>query len=102
MPIFVYEVLENGKPTGEELEIDQATGDNPLSLHPFTRQKIRRKLNIPNVNVEYTSQKEKKISDPNYISSKGFSKYEKDKISGNYYKIAGSAGPDEIIKQKKP
>lgn len=98
MPIFVYDIFEDNKPTGEILEVEQSLNDKPLEIHPFTKQKLKRRLNNPNLITEYTSQKEKKLTDPNYVSSKGFTKYERDKNSGNYYKISGGTGPEQIIK----
>jgi hypothetical protein len=96
MPINIYEILENGRPTGELLEVEQRLSDSPLTHHPITKQQIRKQLSTPNLNIEYTDGKEKRLNESQYVEQKGFLKYEKDPATGHYHKTAGHSGPNEI------
>ena len=98
MPIYVYqEILPDGS-EGEPFEVEQRMSDAPLTIHPITRNKMQKVYNSPNLSSKYTEGSTKsKLSDEN-VEKHGFTKYEKDKVTGRYHKTAGKdkRAPDVV------
>lgn len=92
MPIYVYEVLESG----EQFEVHQSMKDDALSTHPETGQPVRRVILPPNLGFKHTAGREKQLLSNENVEKAGFTKYEKDKVTGKYNKVAGKNGPDQI------
>jgi len=92
MPIYVYEVLE----TGEHFECHQSMREDPLTHHPETKQPMRRVILAPNLGVKHTAGREKKLTSNESIEKAGFTKYEKDKLTGKYNRVAGKQGPAQL------
>ncbi len=89
MPIYVYQVITNDGTEGETFEIEQSMKDSALTRHPKTGQAIRRKYLPPNLGIKHTSGALKTKLDPKHTEKAGFTRYERDKLSGDYYKVSG-------------
>jgi hypothetical protein len=94
MPIYVYETLA----TGEIFELHQSMRDAPLSAHPETGEAVRRVILPPNLATKHTPGKEKKLLDNKNVEKAGFTKYERDKLTGTYHRVAGNQGPKSFRK----
>ena len=94
MPIYVYELVD----TGEQFEIHQSMQDAALTKHPETGDPIRRVIQIPNLGIKHTAGREKTLTSNEAIEKAGFTKYEKDKVTGKYNRVAGKQGPAQIEK----
>ncbi len=98
MPVYVYEVITSDNGEGERFEIEQPTSDPALTHHPQTRQPVRRVYLPPNLGSKYSpGATRNKLSNEN-VEKAGFTKYERDKLSGTYHKVAGkdTAAPDTL------
>ena len=89
MPTYVYqEILPDGR-DGEAFEYIQSMSAAPLTTHPKTGNPVRKVFHAPNVSSRYTEGSTKaKLSDQN-VEKHGFTRYEKDKVTGRYHKTAG-------------
>lgn len=98
MPTYVYqEILPDGS-DGEAFEYIQRMADEPLKTHPKTGNPVRKVFHAPNVSSKYTEGATKsKLSDEN-VEKNGFTRYEKDKLTGRYNKTAGKdkRAPDVV------
>ncbi len=89
MPVYVYrEKLEDGS-DGETFEVVQSMNEPPLTVHPVTGRPVRRVYFPPNVATRYTDQALSNRLDNRRVEAAGFTKYEKDKLTGTYHKVAG-------------
>ena len=96
MPIYVYqEILEDGS-DGECFEVVQSMSDEPLTENPVTGRKVRRVIQAPHIGTQHTTGKEKAMLDNKNVERLGFTKYEKDKLTGRYHRTAGKEGPGTI------
>ncbi len=102
MPTYVYqEQLPDGS-DGEVFEIIQRMSDPALKTHPKTGNPIRKVFHSPNVSSRYTEGSTKsKLTNEN-VEKHGFTKYEKDKVTGRYHKTAGKdkRAPDVVDANK--
>ena len=98
MPTYVYqEILPDGS-DGEAFEYIQRMADDPLLSHPKTGNPVRKVFHSPNVSNKYTEASTKnKLTDEN-VEKHGFTRYEKDKLTGRYNKTAGKdkRAPDVV------
>jgi hypothetical protein len=98
MPTYVYqEVLPDGS-EGEIFEIVQRMADTPLKAHPKTGNHVKKVYHSPNLSSKYTEGATKsKLSNEN-VEKHGFTRYEKDKVTGRYNKTAGKdkRAPDVV------
>jgi predicted nucleic acid-binding Zn ribbon protein len=92
MPVYVYELLD----TGDRFEIVQSMKDPALTAHPETGDPIRRVILSPNLGLKHTSGTEKKRLSNESVAKAGFTKYEKDKLTGKYNRVAGHKGPETL------
>lgn len=91
MPIYVYEILRADGTAGEIFEIEQPASDPALTTHPLTGEKIRRVFLPPNLTTQYGERGIRdKVSDADNLARLGFTRYEKDKLTGTYHKTAGT------------
>lgn len=96
MPIYVYETLSSDGSPGQRFEVTQSMRDAPLTTHPETGEPVRRVPQVPNLATKYTpGATQSKLSNEN-VASKGFTKYERDKLTGRYHKVAGNQGPSML------
>lgn len=102
MPTYVYqEILPDGS-DGEAFEYIQRMADTPLKTHPRTGNPVRKVFHAPNVSSKYTEGSTKnKLTDEN-VEKHGFTRYEKDKVTGRYHKTAGKdkRAPDVVDANK--
>lgn len=96
MPIYVYEVIQADGGPGPRFEIQQSMADAPLDKHPESGEPVRRVFQPPNLASKYTPAQTRKRLDNKNLEKAGFTKYEKDKVTGRYHRTAGKAGPDVI------
>ena len=94
MPIYVYETVTSG----ERFECHQSMNDDPLTRHPESGEPVRRVILAPNLGIKHTSGREKKLTSNEAIEKAGFTKYEKDKVTGKYNRVAGKNGPAQLEK----
>lgn len=98
MPVYVYqEILSDGS-DGEMFECIQNMSEATLTTHPKTGNPVRKVFHAPNLSSKYTeSSTKKRLSDQN-IEKHGFTRYEKDKVTGRYHKTAGKdkRAPDVV------
>lgn len=92
MPIYVYEV----RSTGEQFEVHQSMKDDALTQHPETGEAVRRVILPPNLGIKHTVGREKTMLSNENVEKAGFTKYERDKVTGKYNKVAGKNGPDQL------
>ena len=98
MPIYVYETVPADGSLGTRFEVEQSMQDAPLETHPLTGERVRKVLTAPNLNARYTpGQTASKLETKN-VEKAGFTKYERDRLTGRYHKTAGKgkAAPDII------
>jgi len=98
MPIYEYqEILPDGS-DGQVFEVEQRMSDEALKIHPITRNPVKKVFGSVNLSSKYTEGSTKsKLSDQN-VEKHGFTKYEKDKLTGKYHKTAGKdkRAPDVV------
>ena len=93
MPIYEYEiVLADGK-GGDRFEIAQSMHDDALTQHPLTNEPVRRVLQVPNLATRYTPKATQSRLENKNVEKAGFTKYERDKLTGKYHRTAGKEGP---------
>ena len=99
MPTYVYRVVLPDGSDGDMFEIDQPATDAALTTHPWTGEPVRRVFLPPNLGIKYPEGEiRRKTKDKRFLESKGFTRYERDKLTGRYHKTAGTdaAAPDVI------
>lgn len=90
MPIYQYQVINDDGSDGLVFEIEQRMSDPTLTEHPITGKTVKRVYSAPNLATRYTpGGTESKLADKN-IEKHGFTKYERDKLTGTYHKVAGA------------
>ena len=94
MPVYVYEDLN----TGESFEVVQSMRDAPLSTHPENGHPVRRVILPPNLGLKHTAGREKSLLDNRNVEKAGFTKYERDQLTGTYHRVAGKQGPETLRK----
>ena len=95
MPVYRYKTLNQEK-SEEFFEVSQKISDTPLKKHPLTGEPVERVLSSPSLTLQHSSGKENKTLSPDYLKKHGFSRYEKDHSSGDYFQTAGKDGPSVI------
>ena len=86
MPIYTYRTIKADGSEGDIFEVEQPVGSPSLKVHPQTGEKIERIYDVPNLTSQYTPGKEKSLSDLARVKRAGFEVFEKDKISGKYFR----------------
>ncbi|WOO40967.1 hypothetical protein [Rubellicoccus peritrichatus] len=89
MPVYVYEVILEDGSGGQVFEIEQSMKDPALETHPQTGEPVRRVYQPPNLGTRYTPGSTKSKLETKNVEKAGFTKYEKDKLTGKYHKTAG-------------
>ncbi len=63
--------------------------EDSLKIHPETGIKVVKVMVPPNIGIKHTTGSvEKKLENKN-VEKAGFTKYVKDKLTGDYHKVAG-------------
>lgn len=94
MPIYVYEVIEPEGGGGERFEIQQSMSAAPLTAHPVSGAPVRRIPQVPNLGTKHTPGGTKSRLENKNVERAGFTKYERDKLTGTYHRVAGKNGPE--------
>ncbi|HAL14128.1 MAG TPA: FmdB family transcriptional regulator [Planctomycetaceae bacterium] len=99
MPTYVYEVIQNGEPTGERFEVVQPISEDPLTEHPETGEPVRRVITAVNIGGRWSDDSmSRRMADDDKLGRLGFTKYVK-KGDGYYEKTTGK-GPNVIHRDK--
>ena len=98
MPTYVYAVLNEDGTLGAHFEIEQSMDEPHLEIHPETGEPVQRVYLPPNLATRYTEGRNKKLLDNGNIEKAGFTKYERDKQTGQYHRVAGKDGP-KVLKR---
>lgn len=102
MPTYQYqEILPDGS-EGPVFEVIQRMSEATLKTHPKTGNPVRKLFHAPNVSSKYTDGATKsKLTNEN-VEKHGFTRYEKDKVTGRYHKTAGKdkRAPDVVDANK--
>lgn len=102
MPTYMYqEILPDGS-DGACFEVVQRMADSTLKTHPETGNAVRKVFVPPNLPTKHTEGATKsKLTDDN-VEKHGFTRYEKDKLTGKYHKTAGKdkRAPDVVNANK--
>ncbi len=96
MPTYVYEVIDHCGEGGEVFEVHHSMQDDPLKVHPETGEPVRRVYQSPHLASRYTPGATKSRLENKNVEKAGFTKYEKDKLTGRYHRTAGKQGPDML------
>lgn len=96
MPIYVYEIVQPDGSAGESFEVDQPMTAAPLTAHPETGEPVRRVYLPPGLAIRYSDGAAKQRLTNENLAAKGFTKYERDKVTGQYHRVAGKEGPSVI------
>ncbi|HKJ90572.1 MAG TPA: hypothetical protein VJ960_05530 [Oceanipulchritudo sp.] len=96
MPIYVYEVLQADGTPGPRFEWHQAMSEPALTQHPETGEAVRRVLLPPHLGTRYSEGQTRSRLDNKRVEKAGFTKYERDKMTGRYHRVAGRDGPETI------
>ena len=96
MPVYVYETIQEDGSAGERFELVQSMRDDTLTRHPETGVRVKRILMPPNISSKHTDGQTSKRLENKNLEKSGFTKYEKDKLTGQYHRVAGKAGPEII------
>lgn len=98
MPTYLYqEILADGS-EGETFEVVQRMSEPSLKVHPRTGNPVQKLFTAPNLPTKYTEGATKnKLANDN-VEKHGFTRYEKDKVTGRYHKTAGKdrRAPDVV------
>ena len=98
-PLYVYRVVTRDG-SGEIFEIEQAIDASPIKKHPTTGQPVERVYDdAPSLGLKYSEGRERQILSADNLTKRGFSRYERDPVSGAYHKSAGKTGPEKIQKE---
>jgi hypothetical protein len=94
MPTYLYQVLN---PDGSEGDVFECTHPmkETLAQHPESGLSVRRVYSPPNLAVRYTPGNTRQLLSNENLERKGFTKYEKDRVSGKYHKVTGQ-GPSTL------
>ena len=90
MPLYVYqERLPDGN-DGEMFECIQSMSEASLKTHPVTGNPVRKIFHTPNLPNKYTERATRNQLSGQNIEKHGFTRYEKDQLTGRYHKTAGN------------
>ena len=89
MPTYTYqEYLPDGR-KGALFEYIQSMSEPALKTHPQSGNPVRKVFNPPNVAHQYSDRTLQAGLNSEQIEKGGFSRYERDPLTGRYHKTAG-------------
>ena len=92
MPIYVYqEILDDGS-DGRRFEVQQSMSEPALTEDPESGRAVRRVYQPPNLSTRYGPGSTARKTDKENLEKHGFTRYERDKLTGRYHKTAGVDG----------
>lgn len=89
MPIYQYQVINPDGSGGLVFEVEQRMSEDSLTEHPVTGKPVKRVYSAPNLTTRYTPGYTKNKLENSNVEKHGFTKYERDKLTGTYHKVAG-------------
>ncbi len=95
MPIYQYQILNRKNPP-EVIEIDEHCDAPPSTLHPITKEPIKRIIGSPSLVLKHSSQIEKHSLSKENLEKHGFLRYEKNSSGDGYDRTAGESGPSSV------
>lgn len=97
-PLYTYYVLDaSGQPKeGLQVQLEHTMAEAPLERHPQTGQRLQRCYESPCLACRYTPGHTQRILDTKNVEKAGFSKYVRDKSTGQYHRVAGKDGPETL------
>lgn len=98
MPNYIYQVIEEDGSTGFTFEWTQSIDEEPLTEHPLSGKPVQRVIQAANLGIKHSEQSQKRKFSDQHIEKAGFSRYERDKLTGVYHKTAGKSGPSSFRK----
>ncbi|MDX2108841.1 MAG: FmdB family transcriptional regulator [Verrucomicrobiota bacterium] len=93
MPTYTYQVINSDGSDGETFDIIQPMNASALTFHPELGVPVRRVYLAPSIASRYSPRTSKARLDTKNVERAGFTKYERDKLTGVYHKTAGKEGP---------
>lgn len=93
MPVYVYRKIKADGSDGEVFECEQSMHDAPLTIHPETGESVQRVYCSPHLTCKYGAGAQKSKLSNEHVEKCGFTKYERDKLTGTYHRVAGCGGP---------
>jgi len=102
MPTYSYqEILPDGS-EGETFDRVQSMSDPPLLTHPRTGNPVRKVFHAPNLAARYSEGETNRKLSPENVEQHGFTRYDRDKLTGQYHKTAGKdkRAPDVVDANK--
>ncbi len=93
MPIYVYQEIKKDGSEGETFELKQSMKEDALKKHPITGEPVKRVYLPPNISAKYTPGRTKSLIETKNVEKAGFTKYQRDQLTGRYHKVAGKEGP---------
>ncbi len=90
MPTYTYQEILPDNSLGPKFEIIQAMSDDPLTQHPVTGRPIQKIIGTAGINSKYTEISNQKALENKNLTEKGFTKYEKDNLTGRYHRTSGN------------
>jgi len=98
-PLYAYRVITPDG-SGETFEIEQSANAPAIKKHPTTGQPVERVYHdAPSLNLKHSERRERQILSADNLTKRGFSRYERDQVTGAYHKSAGETGPEEIQRE---
>jgi hypothetical protein len=90
MPVYTYRIINEDGSKGDYFEVEHPMSEPVLEKHPITGEPIVKVMNMPNLGIKHTEGAIEKKLDNKNVEKAGFTKYEKDKLTGQYNKVAGN------------
>ena len=92
MPVYTYRIVHEDGSKGDYFEVRHSMSEPTLEKHPITGEKVVKVMRPPNLGTKHTQGNTEKKLDNKNVERAGFTKYEKDKLTGKYHKVAGKDG----------
>jgi predicted nucleic acid-binding Zn ribbon protein len=99
MPIYVYQVIRPDGKEGELFEVEQPMSAPALTRHPESGEAVRRVYSPPNVVRRYSDKAMQARTSEEKVAEAGFTRYEKDRLTGAYHKTNKNPGPNTLMAQ---
>jgi hypothetical protein len=90
MPNYTYRIVHEDGSKGDYFEVEHSMSEPPLEKHPVTGEPVIKVMRVPNLGIKHTTGGTEKKLDNKNVEKARFTKYEKDKLTGKYYKTAGN------------
>ena len=96
MPIYLYQEILPGGAKGEIVEMEHGMADPPPRSHPVSGHPLRRLYTAPSLGIRHTEGRSKKLTSDSSLEKAGFTKYVRDKGTGEYHRTVGKEGPAQF------